>query len=245
MERNIEKEVEEYTKKEEPYVPYYLIIHTNAYTGNFERELIAYCLGKLDDVQSTYALEYIKAFWNKHVGNGIDSYDEYLKFKEEYDFSDSAFEVFAETTKRLCSMRGEKISDEEIVEKFKKVEEARKKREEETDWGRVYNEFLCYTMQEVDDDERETFYNIESYIWNREYFCDTIYIQLNKPLPEYFENIVVERIKGFFEQDVFNTIRKYQWLCSFAQDCKLEDENYQLFDLELVDHNRNMVKKYI
>ena len=58
---------------EQTKVPYYLLIHTDSYTGNFDRELVAYAIGVLDKEQNNYAREYKKAFWN-HVGaSDIDS----------------------------------------------------------------------------------------------------------------------------------------------------------------------------
>ena len=59
--------------KKQKKAPYYLLIHTNSYTGNFDRELIAYCIGRLDDIQKDHCPEFIKPFWNSVAGGGIDS----------------------------------------------------------------------------------------------------------------------------------------------------------------------------
>ena len=64
------------------------------------------------------------------------------------------------------------------------------------------------------------------------------------PLPEHFEKIVIGRIKQFFEQDVYNLIEDYSWLCQFGHRRGRRDD-LQLLDLELVDQDYNLVKKYV
>ena len=103
---------------------------------------------------------------------------------------------------------------------------------------------MCYTYQEVDDWEQDTFYNIDSFYKNKEDNYDTIFIQLNGILPEHIEKIVMERIKGFFEQDVYNVIKIYQYICQFGEQCQY-GKPIKLLDLELVDSDYNLIKKYI
>ena len=116
--------------------------------------------------------------------------------------------------------------------------------EKEKDICRLYDRYLCNTYQEVDDWEQDIFYNIESFYKNKEYDCDTIYIQLNEPLPEHLEEIVIERIKNFFENDIYNVIHNYQWVCQFGEQNKCE-KSIRLLDLELVDSDYNLIKKYV
>ena len=69
-----------------------LIIHTNKYTGNFERELVAYSLGILEDSQMNHSESFQKAFWTSVSGVGIDSYEDYLnKIKNNDNFNDDNF----------------------------------------------------------------------------------------------------------------------------------------------------------
>lgn len=219
-------------KKNRKKAPYYLLIHTNSYTGNFDRELVAYCTGKLDKEQEGHSRSFEKAFWNSVAASDVDSYEEYI--------NDEIKEVADETQVLLQALNFRNLSTESLDERIKRI----KTEQAEKDILRLYDTYLCNTYQEVDDWEQEIFYNIESFYKNKEYNCDTIYIQLNKPLTEHFENIVIERIKNFFESDAYNVIKDYEWLCEFGhiRDSK---EDYKLLDLELVDSNYNLIKKYV
>lgn len=67
---------------------YELIIKTNSYTGNFERELISYALGTLDNVQmemSDFHGSYeMDLFWEEEFNSEKkDYYDDY-ELKDEY-----------------------------------------------------------------------------------------------------------------------------------------------------------------
>ena len=65
--------------------PYKLIIHTDSYTGNFERELVAFAFGVLDKEKSDYANSYKKAFWNSVAASDIDSLEEYAASEDAPD----------------------------------------------------------------------------------------------------------------------------------------------------------------
>lgn len=222
------------TKKK---APYYLLIHTNSYTGNFDRELIAYCIGKLDKEQKDYCPEFIKPFWNSYAGGGVDSLEDY-KNDEDKETADGLCDLLK------CLEDINSILDNESKETFAEKQERLKKERYEKDICRLYDEYLCETYQVVDDWEQDIFYNIESFYKNKEYNCDTVFIQLNKPLPEHLEKVVIERIKQFFENDVYNIIKNYQWICSFGHGY-VGKEDYKLLDLELVDKDYNLVKKYV
>ena len=227
--------------KKEKRAPFYLLIHTNSYTGNFERELVAYCIGRLDEVQRNHSREYQKAFWNSVVASDIDSYEEYIDC-ELRDACDNATDLLAgldDFSKLIESKKN--VNLEEVLRKRK--ERAVKERYEK-DICRLYDVYLCDTYQTVDDWEQDIFYNIESFYKNKEYNCDTIYIQFYMPLPEHLEKIVIGRIKQFFEQDVYNLIEDYSWLCQFGHR-RPKHEDLQLLDLEFVDQNYNLVKKYV
>ena len=67
---------------------YELIIKTNSYTGNFERELISYALGTLDNVQmemGNFHGDYeMDLFWEEEFSSKRkDYYDDY-ELKDEY-----------------------------------------------------------------------------------------------------------------------------------------------------------------
>lgn len=222
-------------------VPYKLIIHTNSYTGNFERELVAYALGILDKEQSDYANSYKKAFWNSVAASDINSLKEYEEAEDAPDGISSMILELDKMDARLKEILAKHNGSADINLPSAKEREAElEKRKYESDIRRLYDHIL-YTYQEVDDWEQDTFYNICSYYKNTDYNCDTIFIQLKNPLPERFEKIVIKRIINFFE--VYNIIEDYDWICQFGHP-RERKENYQLLDLELVDENENLIKKY-
>lgn len=232
---------------EQTKVPYYLLIHTDSYTGNFDRELVAYAIGILDKEAGNYAKEYEKAFWN-HVGaSDIDSFDEYKncalcpdsKAYEEFDLS-----VINEVIERFKKNNYDGKEFTKAVDILKERRKKEREKEKQENICRLYDTYLCYTYQEVDDWEQDTFYNIDSFYKNKEDNYDTIFIQLNGILPEHIEKIVMERIKGFFEQDVYNVIKNYQYICQFGEQCQY-GKQIKLLDLELVDSDYNLIKKYI
>ena len=68
-------------------VPYQLIIGCSSWVGNFERELIGYAFGILDEVQMDidYAQKQRELFWEEEFGKYevIGYYDNY-ELKDEY-----------------------------------------------------------------------------------------------------------------------------------------------------------------
>ena len=187
--------------KEKP--PYYLIVHTNKYTGHFERKLIAYSFGILEEGQSAYAPDYIRAFWRNITNRDIANYEQYKDLlKTMNDNSD--------------------------------------------DYKNLYEKYLCYTYQIVDDWEQETFYNINSYYKNSKYNCDSIYIGLKEPLDEKYEKIIIPRIKAFFEENVYDIFEKYKYISTHnAFPAFLEETKPTLLDIDLIKSKDNsLVKKY-
>lgn len=151
---------------------YELIIKTNSYTGNFERELVSYSLGTLDNVQM-------------ELGDFHGDYEMDLFWEEEFN-----------------SERRDYYDDYELKD-----------------------EYLMETYQDVDDWEQMTFYHMTDN-------CNSLAIQLQKPLNEYWEEIVVRRIKKFF--DVHPC--RYDWTLP---------KNGELLDLYLVDSNGDRIKSYM
>ncbi len=151
---------------------YELIIKTNRYTGNFERELISYALGILDNVQMEMG-----DFHGEHEMN--------LFWKEEFN-----------------SGRKDYYDDYELKD-----------------------EYLMETYQDVDDWEQMTFYHITDDI-------NSLAIQLVKPLNDYWEEIVIRRIKKFFEE------RPCRYSNTLPKDA-------ELMDLYLIDSNENRIKDYM
>lgn len=225
--------------EKEQKAPYYLVVHTNSYVGNFERELVAFSVGKLDEEQDGYAREYSKAFWNSVVGSDIDSLEDYEAMCEECEELEDSVSIASRIDKLLSNLTPEDAaSDKEEI----------RQEEYDHDVRRLYDTYLCNTYREVDDWEQNIFYYIDSYYKNSTYpyLCDSIYIQLNKPLNEALEETVMKRIKMFFASDAYNIIRDYQWLCQLGTwDARQERENLELFDLELVDSDMNLIKKYV
>lgn len=151
---------------------YELIIKTNSYTGNFERELISYSLGILDHVQM-------------EMDSFHGDYEMDLFWEEEFN-----------------SMRKDYYDDYELKD-----------------------EYLMETYQDVDDWEQMTFYHMA-------YDCNSLAIQLVKPLSKYWEEIIIRRIKKFFEERPC----RYPWTLP---------KNGELLDLYLVDSNGNRIKDYM
>lgn len=217
-------------------VPYYLLIHTNSYTGNFERELIGYCFGVLPKDCENFAREYKKAFWNYIGASDIDSLEEYIDFTTEYYNISNKLEILETLLKNIENYNSkinnfkETVKTSEILEKDKLL--------------KLYSDYLYYSIQNVDDRKENTFFNIENFYRNEEYNCDTICIQLKEPLDKYLEDIIIPRIKEFFENDIFNIIEDYRWVCEFGNKRNLT-EKLELIDLELVNSSNEIIKKYV
>lgn len=185
--------------------PYRICIHTTDYTGNFERELIGYALGVLDEVTE---------------GN--------LSYADKDDYCKHWF--FQDVMKM-----NERLYYLKLTEKFKEetgFDDLLTPRE-----NPLLQEFLLETHQDVDDWEQMTFYYINKYFKDTEWDCNSIYIQLDKPLNDIWEKIIITRIFKFFKD---LRIRNEEFGClQFAN----WDER-KLISIELIDDKDNVVKTY-
>lgn len=91
----------------------------------------------------------------------------------------------------------------------------------------LYKDYLLETFQECDDWEQLTFYAIDWEAMHRE-DREVLRIQLTKPLSEYWENIIIPRMKAFF------TKRPYEYLAKDAE----------LISISLLDRKGMVVKEY-
>ena len=91
----------------------------------------------------------------------------------------------------------------------------------------LLRDYLFETFQDVDDWEQLTFYQID---WNalhkekRNALC----IQLAKPLNEYWEGIIIPRMKAFFDKKI------YKWM----------KDDTELINISLLDSKNSVVKEY-
>lgn len=215
---------------------YKLIINTNSYTGNFERELMAYCLGRTRNGSAGYTA-FSRPFWDNVVGTGVETYENYVVVEKQYR-KDRESTPYDESVKDLCIRRG--LTEDDAIQKAKEIKEKVNKKMYDEDILRFYEDYLLFTMQWVDDWEEETFYNICSYE-SDEYTA--VYVQLQKPMNEYFENIIIPRIIKFFEDDVYNKIEDYIYFCKgYKYEPK---EPFILKDLVLVDEEGKVIKDYL
>lgn len=223
--------------------PYSLCIRTDSYVGNFERELVAFAVGILDSVQTSigYGANYIKAFWNAAEGEPISSYEDYKTYLEQENndpTTKSEQSILATINETI-----DEVSDDvrKIMGEIATAINARKT-ESEDEYAALYNDYLCNTYQVVDDWEQDTFYRIDDYFGGGS-SCDSIYIQLNKPLDGRYENIIISRIIGFFEGNIYGIIHSYESVCNGWLPRKNE-VCPKLISLELLDCNGNVVKNY-
>lgn len=216
--------------------PYKLVIHTDSYTGNFERELVAYSLGILDEEQESiaYAEEYIKAFWNTVVGKGINNLKDYIDSKESRKRLKEQNDYLNNFLQKVDILLGNSDMTEESLQ-------AALNKKEELTIDELYDKYLCYTEQTVDDWEQSTFYNITSHYTNKKYNCDSVIIQLKEIPPEDIEKIIIGRIKGFFEYNVYNIFENYIYLCHYGNTNAL-NKSLNLLSIDLLDENDNVVK---
>ena len=151
---------------------YEMVIKTNSYTGNFERELVSHCFGILDNVQmemGDFHGDYeMDQFWDEEFESSRPGY------YDDYDLKD---------------------------------------------------EYLMETFQDVDDWEQMTFYHMMD-------DSNSLAIQLFKPLDEYWEEIVIRRIKKFFNIHPC----RYEW--TLPKDA-------ELIDLYLIDSSGKIIKNYM
>ncbi len=91
----------------------------------------------------------------------------------------------------------------------------------------LYRDYLLETFQDCDDWEQLTFYHIDWDILHRN-GSNVLKIQLAKPLSRYWEEIIIPRMKAFFDKKI------YEYL-------KDEDE---LISITLCDRKGWVVKEY-
>jgi len=91
----------------------------------------------------------------------------------------------------------------------------------------LLQDYLFETFQDVDDWEQLTFYQIDWDIMHKEK-RDVLRIQLAKPLDEYWESIIIPRMKDFFVE------RPYVYM----------DKDAELISITLCDSKGNVVKEY-
>lgn len=85
----------------------------------------------------------------------------------------------------------------------------------------LLQEYLFETFQDCDDWEQLTFYSIDWNVKDRE----LLKIQLAKPLDEYWEGIIIPRMKEFFEKHIY-------------------EDKAKLISIKLLDQKGQVVKEY-
>jgi hypothetical protein len=91
----------------------------------------------------------------------------------------------------------------------------------------LLQDYLLETFQDVDDWEQLTFYQIDWNAMHREK-RDVMVVQLAKPLSEYWENIIIPRMKDFFIK------KPYEYM----------DKDAKLIGITLYDSKHNSIKTY-
>ena len=88
----------------------------------------------------------------------------------------------------------------------------------------LLQDYLFETFQECDDWEQLTFYSIPWDIMHKEK-RDVLKIQLAKPLDEYWEGIIIPRMKAFFAEHIY-------------------EDKAKLISIKLLDEQGNILKNY-
>ena len=88
----------------------------------------------------------------------------------------------------------------------------------------LLQDYLFETFQECDDWEQLTFYSIDWDIMHKEK-RDVLKIQLAKPLDEYWEGIIIPRMKAFFAEHIY-------------------EDKAKLISIKLLDEQGNILKNY-
>lgn len=218
----MEKTEKQYNSKKN----YEFIIQTDSYTGNFVREFIGYVIGILDDVQMgiNHSEEYRSMFWREEFNlNNYSGQEMY----NGVDSSDNQTENYIEFHNYLNYL---------------------------PNGYDLYEKFLKYTFQTCDDWKQHTFYHIESlskYLDNESFnssTCDSIIIQLKKPLDEKWEKIIVNRTIKFFDKNVRqdienNNIQKLNKEYHRHFSTKTVPE-IKLLNLLLINKSKEIIKNY-
>lgn len=103
----------------------------------------------------------------------------------------------------------------------------------------LLQEYLLETHREVDDWEQMTFYYISKYFKDKEWDCNSLYIQLDKPLSKIWEEIIIHRLFKFFND---TRIRNEDRGC--LQFFKEWDKR-KCISIELIDDKDNIIKTYL
>lgn len=98
---------------------------------------------------------------------------------------------------------------------------------EATESYELFRDYLFETFQVCDDWEQLTFYQIDWDVMHRE-GRNVLKIQLAKPLSEYWESIIIPRMKDFFNK------KPYKYM----------DKDAELISIALCDSQGNVVKEY-
>jgi hypothetical protein len=85
----------------------------------------------------------------------------------------------------------------------------------------LLQDYLFETFQECDDWEQLTFYYIDWYARGRQ----LLKIQLAKPFDEYWEGIIIPRMKAFFAEHIY-------------------EDKAKLINIKLLDEQGNVIKNY-
>jgi hypothetical protein len=88
----------------------------------------------------------------------------------------------------------------------------------------LLQDYLFETFQDCDDWEQLTFYSIDWDIMDKEK-RDVLKIQLAKPLDEYWEGIIIPRMKAFFAEHIY-------------------EDKAKLISIKLLDEQGNIIKNY-
>lgn len=88
----------------------------------------------------------------------------------------------------------------------------------------LLQDYLFETFQECDDWEQLTFYYIDWYARGRQ----VLKIQLAKPFDEYWEGIIIPRMKEFFEKRIYEHMK----------------DGTELIGIKLLDQAGQVVKEY-
>lgn len=88
----------------------------------------------------------------------------------------------------------------------------------------LLQDYLFETFQECDDWEQLTFYSIDWDTMHKEK-RDVLKIQLAKPLDEYWEGIIIPRMKAFFAEHIY-------------------EDKAKLISIKLFDQRGQVVKEY-
>ena len=88
----------------------------------------------------------------------------------------------------------------------------------------LLQDYLFETFQECDDWEQLTFYYIDWYTRHKEK-RDVLKIQLAKPLDDYWEGIIIPRMKAFFEKHIY-------------------EDKAKLISIKLLDQTGRVIKEY-